>query len=137
MKKAAGIFLGSQTPCIAFGLPGTMIFIMVITALASITGCSKKAGPKEGKKVIGFSVVDMQPNFFQDMERGIRQACEHQMNNVFSHLVITPGDENFLAADQVVVAFGNGFRAYRRQVGARCGLSQAHRTCPVATDHIG
>ncbi len=56
-----------------------LIAISVCTALIGVlyvAGCSKKTEPKEAKKVIGFSVVDMQPNFFQDMERGVRQACE-------------------------------------------------------------
>ena len=45
------------------------------------SGCGKKAEPAGGgpaaprKQTIGFSVFDMQYNFFQEMERGTRDAC--------------------------------------------------------------
>lgn len=61
MKKSTAIFT-------------TLLVAMVV--IISNLGCSKKTDPETTKKVIGFSVVDMQPNFFQDMERGIREACE-------------------------------------------------------------
>jgi ribose transport system substrate-binding protein len=43
-----------------------------------MTGCERKPVSKDGKKTIGFSVFDMQPNFFQDMERGTRGACKEK-----------------------------------------------------------
>jgi len=53
----------------------TAIITLVIISIVFITGCSKKTNPEQ-KKVIGFSVVDMQPNFFQEMEKGVRQTCQ-------------------------------------------------------------
>lgn len=55
---------------------GTSILTIIIVGMVFTVGCSKKGKPQETRKVIGFSVVDMQPNFFQDMERGISEACE-------------------------------------------------------------
>jgi ribose transport system substrate-binding protein len=54
----------------------TAVFVTALLCLVLPFGCGKKDQSRQGKKVIGFSVVDMQPNFFQDMERGVRQACE-------------------------------------------------------------
>jgi ribose transport system substrate-binding protein len=41
-----------------------------------IYGCGKSVQEAAGKRTIGFSVFDMQFNFFQEMERGTRDACK-------------------------------------------------------------
>jgi ribose transport system substrate-binding protein len=51
-------------------------FIAAMIFVAVIFGCGRETEHKDTRKVVGFSVVDMQPNFFQDMERGVRQACQ-------------------------------------------------------------
>lgn len=55
---------------------GTAISVIFILSIFLPLGCRKKSQPQQTKKVIGFSVVDMQPNFFQEMEKGVRGACQ-------------------------------------------------------------
>ena len=51
--------------------------IAVLTAAIILTGCTAPTAPKQNaKKKIGFSVYDMQYGFFQDMEKGTREAAE-------------------------------------------------------------
>ena len=66
------------------------VLVGALLGMALLVGCGKREpgdtgtapsdrGRGSGKaeeKVIGFSVVDMQPNFFQDMERGTREAAK-------------------------------------------------------------
>ena len=54
---------------------GAMVIVIVVFGLFLTGGCGKKTAAQAKKKVIGFSVVDMQPNFFQEMEKGVRQTC--------------------------------------------------------------
>ena len=61
-------------------------------------------------------------------------GCE--VNDVVRHLVIAPGNKDFLAADQVVITLLNGFGRYSRQIGTCCGLGQTHRAGPFTADHI-
>lgn len=51
------------------------LLVLMIVAVA-ITACASPATPAaKAKKKIGFSVYDMQYGFFQDMERGTREAA--------------------------------------------------------------
>jgi ribose transport system substrate-binding protein len=78
------------------------IFCIVAVCLVFAAGCKKKAQPGETKKVIGFSVVDMQPNFFQDMERGVREGCEQMgfeyklHDQKYDSALLVSGCENLL-----------------------------------------
>jgi len=47
---------------------------LVLVAAVLLSGCGTTT--ESGKKKIGFSVYDMQYGFFQDMERGTREAAE-------------------------------------------------------------
>jgi len=49
-----------------------VLSLLVVVAIL-LSGCG--AAKEEGKKKIGFSVYDMQYGFFQDMERGTREAA--------------------------------------------------------------
>lgn len=53
---------------------------LAILGTQFFAGCGQQPVPEgpEGSpvKVIGFSVFDLQPNFFQEMEKGTRDACE-------------------------------------------------------------
>ena len=52
------------------------LLVLLIMAVA-ITACASPAAPAAtAKKKIGFSVYDMQYGFFQDMEKGTREAAE-------------------------------------------------------------
>ena len=52
------------------------LLVLMIAALA-LTACAAPATPAAtAKKKIGFSVFDMQYGFFQDMEKGTREAAE-------------------------------------------------------------
>lgn len=79
-----------------------IIRIAVAVCLVLAAGCSKKTRPQETKKVIGFSVVDMQPNFFQDMEKGVRQECEQMgfeyklHDQKYDSALLVSGCENLL-----------------------------------------
>jgi ribose transport system substrate-binding protein len=55
---------------------GMAVSVILVCILLLPLACRKKDQSVKTAKVIGFSVVDMQPNFFQDMEKGIREACE-------------------------------------------------------------
>jgi len=76
--------------------------VAVAVCLVFAAGCKKKAQPGETKKVIGFSVVDMQPNFFQDMERGVRKGCEQMgfeyklHDQKYDSALLVSGCENLL-----------------------------------------
>lgn len=49
----------------------------LVLALVFAVGCGKGEKTKESdKKVLGFSIFDMQYNFFQEMEKGTRDAAE-------------------------------------------------------------
>ena len=80
----------------------TIFCIAVAVCLVFVVGCKKKAQPGETKKVIGFSVVDMQPNFFQDMERGVREGCEQMgfeyklHDQKYDSALLVSGCENLL-----------------------------------------
>ena len=54
-----------------------LITATVAAAVVAVAGCAKKEPPAApaAKKTIGFSIFDMQYNFFQEMERGTRDAC--------------------------------------------------------------
>jgi hypothetical protein len=70
--------------------------------------------------------------------RRIRQAGEHQMDDVVGGVVFAPGDEDLLAEDAVgavVAAFGAGLQ--HAEIGAGMRLGQVHRAGPFAGDHFG
>ncbi len=58
------------------------------------------------------------------------------MDDIFRHLVITPGDEYLLAGKQEVIILRHRLTRHRGEIGARAGLCQAHRAHPFATYHI-
>jgi len=51
-----------------------VVLSLVLVAAVLLSGCGTTT--ESGKKKIGFSVYDMQYGFFQDMERGTREAAE-------------------------------------------------------------
>ena len=69
--------------------------------------------------------------------RRVRQPCEHQVNDVFGHVMVARGDEDLLAG-QLVAAIGLrfGFGAQHAEVGAAVRLRQAHRPGPLARGHL-
>ena len=72
-----------------------------------------------------------------DAGRGVGQARQHEMDDVFGDVVLAPGDENLRAGDAVGVAVGNRARAHRRQIGARLRFRQVHGARPFAGGHFG
>ena len=68
---------------------------------------------------------------------GIRQAGEHEMHDVLSHVVIAPGDENLLTMDSVPVSVRDGPGADCRQVRTGLGFGEVHRAGPLAADQAG
>src|SRR5215469_16815607 len=62
----------------------------------------------------------------------VGETSEHQVHDIFGHVVIAPGDENLLAGDAEVVTVGYRSRANRRQIRTCLRLGQVHRTRPLA-----
>ncbi|OIQ69785.1 hypothetical protein GALL_486120 [mine drainage metagenome] len=62
---------------------------------------------------------------------------QHQMDDVFSHVVLTPGDENF-GAGNLVAAIGLrlGAGAYGGQIAAGLRFGQVHGSGPLAADEL-
>ena len=68
--------------------------------------------------------------------RGVGQTGQHQVDDVVRHVVLAPGNEDFLAADLVAaIAYRDGLAAYLGQVGARLRLGQVHGAGPLAGRH--
>jgi hypothetical protein len=71
-----------------------------------------------------------------DAFRRVRGAGQHQMDGVLGHVVITPGDEDLLTENPVMIAVGHGAGPHRRQVGAGLRFGQVHGAGPFAADHL-
>ncbi|MNT13132.1 hypothetical protein D3C72_1480900 [compost metagenome] len=68
--------------------------------------------------------------------RRVRQFGQYQMNDVFSQVLIAPGDENLAAGDLVAaVSLRFGAGADQPQVGTGMGLGEAHGAGPAAFIH--
>ncbi len=67
----------------------------------------------------------------------VRQAGEHQVDDVVGEVVLAEGDEDLLA-EQAVAAVRRrlGAGPQRREVGARLRLGQVHRPHPLAGDEL-
>ena len=68
--------------------------------------------------------------------RRIGQTGEHQVHDVGGHIVVAPGDEDFLAEQPVVVAVRHRLAADRGQIGPRLRLGQVHGTGPFTADQV-
>ena len=79
---------------------------------------------------------DEQADAFDAFGR-IRQACQHEVHEVFRHVVLAVGDED-LGAEHFVGAIGLalGAAADQRQIAAGLRLGQVHRACPLAGDEF-
>ncbi len=70
--------------------------------------------------------------------RRIRQARQHEVQDVFGEVVLAGGDENLGAGDRVAAVglqFGPG--ADQPEIGAALGLGEAHRARPGAVGELG
>ncbi|MCY1327944.1 hypothetical protein D9M69_134920 [compost metagenome] len=68
----------------------------------------------------------------------VGRAGQHQMDDVFRHVVLAVGDEDLGAEDLVgAVALRLGAGAHRGQVRARLRLGQVHGAGPLAADQPG
>ena len=68
--------------------------------------------------------------------RRVRQAGQHEVDDVLGQVVLAVGDEDLLADDAVAVAVRHRpASGARRQVRARLRLGQVHRPRPLARDH--
>jgi hypothetical protein len=69
--------------------------------------------------------------------RCVRQARQHQVDDVFRHVVFAGRDEDLRAGDFVgAVGLRLGLRAQQAQVGAAVGFGQAHGAGPFARDQL-
>ena len=62
--------------------------------------------------------------------------CEHQVNDVLGHPMVTPGDENLLTENAVVIALGHRASADGGEVGAGLGFGHVHGAGPLAADQV-
>ena len=62
---------------------------------------------------------------------------QHEVDDVFRHIVFTVGDVNLGTKHFVsAIGLGLGSRANRGQVGTRLGLGEVHRAGPLARDEL-
>ena len=62
---------------------------------------------------------------------------QHQMDDIFGHVVLAPGDINFGTEDAVgAVGLGLSAGTHQGQIAAGLGLSQVHSAGPLATDNF-
>ena len=66
----------------------------------------------------------------------VRKPREDEVDHVLRDVVVAPGDEDLLAADQVVVTFRHRARAHGREVRSRLRLGEIHRAGPLAGDEL-
>ena len=77
-----------------------------------------------------------QRNALQSRRR-IRQAGQHEVDDVLGAVVLAPGDEDLGAADQIGAVAGRlGLGADGGEVGAGIRLGQVHGAGPGAFDHL-
>ena len=70
--------------------------------------------------------------------RGVLQARQHEMDDILSHIVIAPGDVDFLARDRETAIFIRlSFGFERADIAACLRLGQVHRAGPFAGDEFG
>ena len=67
-----------------------------------------------------------------DAVRAVRRAGEHHVDDVFGEVVFAVGVEDFLAGNQVTLAFPDRLGPDLGQIGAGLGLSQVHGPGPHA-----
>ena len=69
--------------------------------------------------------------------RRIGQAREHEVDDIFGHLVVAEGDEYLGAADAIVaIGVARGFGGQSRQIRASVRLGQVHGAGPFAGNHV-
>jgi hypothetical protein len=69
--------------------------------------------------------------------RRVGGAREHEVHDVFRHLVLAPGNEDLGAMNAVVITFSHCARAHRRKIGTRLRLGQVHGPRPLAAGEMG
>ena len=80
---------------------------------------------------------DEQRNSLHPLGR-VRQAGEHEVDDVVGEVVLAVGDEDLLAEDLVgAVTLRLGLGAHRGEVGTGVRLGEVHRAGPLAGDHLG
>ena len=65
----------------------------------------------------------------------IWQPRQHKMDDILSHIMLTIGDIDFLASDQIMIPIFNRFGFDRRQICAGLRLCQIHCASPAPFDH--
>ena len=65
----------------------------------------------------------------------IGRACQNQMNDIFSHIMLTIGDIDFLAGNQIMIAIGYRPAFNGCQICSGLRLGQIHCPCPAPLDH--
>ena len=72
-----------------------------------------------------------------DAGRRVRQARQHQVDDVAGHVVLAGADEDLVAGDPVAaVGLRFGLGAHQAQVGAAMRFGQAHGAGPLAAGHL-
>ena len=70
--------------------------------------------------------------------RSAWQPGQHNVDDVFGHVMLTSGNENLGAGDAVgAVCIGLSLRTQRAQVGTAMRLGQTHGAGPLAADQLG
>src|SRR6185312_8854616 len=67
--------------------------------------------------------------------RSAVDAGEHHVNDVVRVVVLTPGDEDLLSVEPVVISLGRRSCTDQAEIGARLRLGEHHRARPFAAHH--
>ena len=69
--------------------------------------------------------------------RSVRQTRQHQVDDVFRHRMIAPGDEDLVAENPVAVAVTLRPRTHHREVRTGLRFGQVHGAGPRTGNHVG
>ncbi len=101
-------------------------------------GAQHAVARAEGAVLLGQELGHQEERDALDALGRVRQAGEHQVDDVLRHVLLAGGDEDLVAGDLVgAVRLGHRLGADEAEIGAALGLGEAHGAGPGAFHHLG